>query len=81
VTHYGLEGPGFKIPWGEIFPNHADWPQGSPSLLYNGYQVYFPWVKQSGHGADHSPSSGFEVEERVELYLYPPSVPSWHVVG
>ena len=54
VTNYGLEGPGFKLPWGEIFPNHADWPPGSPGLLYNGYQLSFQWVKQSGHSADHS---------------------------
>jgi hypothetical protein len=31
----------------------------------------------SGREADHSPPSGAEVKERVELYLYSPSTPSW----
>jgi len=29
----------------------------------------------------HSPPSNTEVKERAELYLYPPSVPLWHVIG
>ena len=32
-------------------------------------------------GADHPPSSSAEVKERVELYLYSPSGPSWPVLG
>jgi len=39
--------------WGEISQTHPEWPQGSSSLLYNGYQVFFPEVKQPGHGANH----------------------------
>jgi hypothetical protein len=31
----------------------------------------------SGHEADHSPPSGAEVKEWVELYLYSPNAPSW----
>jgi hypothetical protein len=31
----------------------------------------------SGHEADHSPPSGAEVKERVDLYLHSPSAPSW----
>jgi hypothetical protein len=27
--------------------------KGTASLLYNGYRVYFPGVKQPGPGADH----------------------------
>jgi hypothetical protein len=38
-------------------------------------------VKWSGHGINHPPPSRAEVKERVELYLYSPSVPSWHVIG
>jgi len=34
-----------------------------------------------GRGADHPPSSSVEVKERVELYLYSPSGPSWPVIG
>jgi hypothetical protein len=31
----------------------------------------------SGREADHSPPSGAEVGEWVELYLHSPSAPSW----
>ena len=51
------------------------------SLLYNGYWVSFPGVKRSGLGVDHPLSSSAEVKERVELYLYSHSGPSWPVLG
>ena len=38
-------------------------------------------VKRPGNGFDqpHSPSA--EVKERIELYFYSPSGPSWLVIG
>jgi len=41
----------------------------------------FPGVKQPGHGIDHPPPSSAEVKERVELYHYSTSAPSWPVTG
>jgi hypothetical protein len=41
----------------------------------------FPGVNRPGRRADHPPPTGAEVKERVELYLYSPSGPSWHVLG
>jgi hypothetical protein len=41
----------------------------------------FPGVKQPGRGVDHPPPSSAQVKERLELYLYSPSGPSWPVVG
>jgi len=38
-------------------------------------------VKRPGLGVDHPPPSSAEVKERVGLYLYSPSGPSWHVIG
>jgi len=38
----------------------------------------FPWVKWPGHCVDH-PSSA-KVKERVELYLYSTSGPSWPII-
>ena len=38
-------------------------------------------VKRSGRGADHPPSSRCRGHETVELYLYSPSGPQWHVIG
>jgi hypothetical protein len=41
----------------------------------------FRGVKRPERGVDHPPPSSPEVKERVELYLYSPSGPSWHVLG
>jgi hypothetical protein len=41
----------------------------------------FPGVKRPGRGIDHSPPSSAKVKERVELYLYSPSGPSWPGLG
>ena len=41
----------------------------------------FPRVKRPGRGVDHSPPSNAEPNERVELYLYSLSGPSWPVLG
>ena len=42
----------------------------------------FPGVKRPGRGVDHPPPPSITgVEERVELYLCSPSVPSWCVIG
>jgi hypothetical protein len=41
----------------------------------------FLGVKRPGRGVKHPPTSNTEVKERVELYLYSPSGPSWSVLG
>jgi hypothetical protein len=41
----------------------------------------FPGVKRPGRGVDHIPPYSAEVKERVELYLYSTSRPSWPVTG
>jgi len=38
-------------------------------------------VKRPKRGIDHPPPSGAEVKERVELYPYSLSGPSWPVLG
>jgi len=55
---------------GEVFRTGADRPWGPPSLLCNGYRVFFPGVKRPGRGVEHPPPSSAEVKERVELNLY-----------
>jgi hypothetical protein len=65
---------------GEIFCTRPDRPWGSPSLLYNGYWV-FSGSKAAGAWRWPSTSSSAEVIERVELYLFSPSGPSWPVIG
>jgi len=49
--------------------------------LYSGHCVSFPGVRRPGRAVHHSSSSSTEVKERVELYLYSPFLPSWHVTG
>jgi len=66
---------------GEIFRTRPDRPWGPPSLLYNEYRVSFPGVKRPGRGVDRPPPFRVEVKERIELYLYSPSGPSWPVMG
>jgi len=41
----------------------------------------FTGLKRPGRGLDHAPSSGAEVKEGVELYIYFHSETSWPVLG
>jgi len=45
-----------------------------------GYQTTLMDRKKPGRGFDQPPLPSAEVEERVELYLYTPSWPSWPVL-
>jgi len=64
---------------GEVLCTHPDQPVGLPSLLYMGYWVSSPGVKQQRSGVDHPHTSSTEATERVVLYLYCPSELSWQV--
>jgi hypothetical protein len=82
ATRYELDCPGIEFRWGgEIFRIHPDRPWGPPSLLYNRYRVSLPGVKRPGRGVNHPPPPSAEVKERVDLYLYSTSGPSWPVPG
>jgi hypothetical protein len=75
ATRYGLNGPGIGSRWGRDFPHPgahpASYTMGTGSL---------PGVKRPWRGVDHPPPSSAVVKERVELYLYSPSGPSWPVL-
>ena len=75
ATGYGLDGPGIKSRWGEIFCTCPDRPWGPPGLLYNGYRVFPGGKERLGCDADPSPPSSSVGHERVELYLYYPYWP------
>jgi len=66
---------------GEILHACPYWPWGPPSLLHKEYQVLFPGVKWPGHSAGHSLPPSTVVNERLEVYLYPPSGPSSPVLA
>ena len=63
-----------------MFRTCPDRPWNPPSLLYNGYLV-FPGGKAAGAWRWLPTPSSTEVKETIELYLYSPSGPSWHVLG
>jgi len=80
ATHYGLNGPGIESRWGRDFP-HPSRPALRPK------QPPIQWVpslssrvKRPGRGLDHPHPYSAEVKERVKLYLYSPSGPSWPVL-
>jgi hypothetical protein len=50
---------------------------GAYPASYKWVPGLFPGVKRPGRGVDHPPLSSARVKERVELYLYSPSGPSW----
>jgi hypothetical protein len=67
--------------WGETFRTCPDLPCGPSSFLYNGNRESFPGVKRPRRGFVNPQPSSAEVKERVKLYLYSPSGPSWPVLG
>jgi hypothetical protein len=81
ATRYGLDGPGIESRWGRDFPHPsrpALWPTQPPIQWVPGL---FPGVKRPESGVDPSPLSSSKVKERLELYLYCPTGPSWPVLG
>ena len=81
ATRCRLDGPVIESRWGRDFPHPSKPALGptQPPILW--VQSLFPGVKRPGRGVDHLPKSNTEVKERVELYLYCPSGPSWPVLG
>jgi hypothetical protein len=78
---YGLDGPGIESRWGARFSAPV---QTNPDAHPASYSVgtgSFPGVKRPGRGIGHPPTSSAVVIERVELYLYSTSGPSWPVLG
>ena len=54
---------------GDIFCSRSGRPWGPPSLLYNGYRVFFLGVKGPWRSVDHPHQSSADVKEREELHL------------
>jgi hypothetical protein len=79
-TRYWLEDLGIETLSGRDFP-HPSRPALKPiRLLQNRYRFSFPGVKLPRRGANHPTPSTTEVKERVALYLYTHSGPSWPVL-
>jgi len=65
---------------GDIFRTRPYRTWDPPSILSNGYRV-FPGSKSAGWWPRPPTTRNAEVNERVELYFYSISGPSWHVLG
>jgi len=63
------------------YSSHVQTGPGSHPASYTRGTASFPVVKLPGPGIDHPPKSNAEVKERVQFYLYSPSVISWQVTG
>ena len=72
ANRYGLDGPRIEL---------VQTGPGARPASYTMRTGLFPGVKRPGRDVDHPSPSSVEVEERVELYLYSPSAPSWPVLG
>jgi hypothetical protein len=81
ATHYGLDGPGIEYGWGRYFLHPSGPALGPKQPSVNGYCVSFPGVRRTGRGVHHPSPPSAEIKERVALYLYSPSGPSWPVIG
>ena len=81
ATDYGLDGPGIESRSGMRFSAPVQTGPGDHPASYTVGTGSFPGVNRLGSGLDHPPLSSVEVKERVELYLYSASGPSWPVLG
>jgi hypothetical protein len=79
ATRYGLDGPGIESLWGAIFSAPVQTDSEAHPTSYTMGTGSFLGLKRHGSGVGHPPPSSAEVTERIELYLYSPSGPSWTV--
>ena len=81
ATRYGLDGAGIESRWGASFSAPVRNDPGAHPTYYTMGTGSFPGVKRPGRGIGHPTTYCAEVKERVELYLYSTSEPSWPVIG
>ena len=76
-----MDDPGIESRWEARYSALVKTGTGAHPASYRMGTGSLPGVKWPGRGADRPPPSSAEVKERVELYLYSPSGPSWPVLG
>ena len=81
ATRYGLKGTGIEPRcWARFSApvQIGSWARPASCTLSTGSS---PGIKQPGRGVEPSSPTSAEVKERVWIYLYFPSGPSWPVTG
>jgi len=81
ATRYGLGGPEIESRWGWDFPHPSRPALCSTQTTIQRVPGLFLGVKWLGLGVNHLPTSSTEVKEKVELYIYSLTGPSWPVLG
>jgi hypothetical protein len=81
ATCYGLEGPGIESRRRAKFSAPVQTGPGHDPASYKMVTGSFPGSKAAGAWRWPLTPSSAEVKDRVELYLYSPSGPSWPVIG
>jgi hypothetical protein len=81
ATRYELDGPGIGSRWGRDFQHPSRPALGPTQPTVQRVPGHFSGVKRPGRGVYHPPPSSADVKERVKLYLYSLSGPSWPVLG
>jgi hypothetical protein len=79
VTRHGLDCPRIESRWGRDNPHPSKPCLGPTQPPIRRIPGIFAGCKASG--VNHPPTTSAEVKERVELYVYSPSGPSWPVIG
>jgi hypothetical protein len=81
AIRYVLDGRGIESRWGARFSALVQTCPGAHPASHTVGTGCFPGVKRPRRGVDHPPPRSAEVKERLELYLYSTSGPSWPVLG
>jgi hypothetical protein len=82
ATRYGLEGQGIESRYWRDFtyPSRPTLGPTQPPIRW-GTGSFPGGGETAGRGVKHPLQSSAEVKERVQLYLYSPSVLSWQVIA
>jgi hypothetical protein len=76
-TYCGLDGPEILSQWVRDFPHKSRLSLGIIQPPRQFVPFFSPGKKTPWHGVDNPPLSSAEVKERVEVYFYSLSGPTW----
>jgi len=80
ATGHGLEGPGIESQWGMDFSAPVQTCPGANPVSCTLGTGSFSRIKRLARGVHHPHPPSAEVKGRVQLYLYPLTVPSCQVI-